>query len=157
MPFFPAYNPDGSLATNAAAAQSAAYGFQSIENPVALATRTKISRKGYRTSINANASYKIIPDLTFKVNVGTTKYNEKYDYYLPTNLSNGANPPGSPQSIAAATAAAQTTDLTDQLGELTLNYNKQFGKHRTLMFWWLHRAKKLMQTLSLVIANRFPE
>jgi TonB-linked SusC/RagA family outer membrane protein len=130
MPFFPAYNADGSLATNAAAAQSPAYGFQSIENPVALATRTKISRKGYRTNINAVASYKILDDLTFKANLGNNTYNEKYDYYLPTNLSSGANPPGSPQSIAAATATAQNTTITDQLAEFTLNYNKQFGKHR---------------------------
>ncbi|MES2266987.1 MAG: TonB-dependent receptor [Bacteroidota bacterium] len=130
MPFFPAYNADGSLATNAAAAQSSAYGFQSVENPVALATRTKISRKGYRTNINAVASYKIIDPLTFKVNVGTNTYNEKYDYYLPTTLSSGANPPGSAQAIAAANAVAQTTTINDQLAEFTLNYNKQFGKHR---------------------------
>lgn len=130
MPFFPAYNADGSLATNAAASQSSAYGYQSIENPVALATRTKISRKGYRTSINAVASYKIIDALTLKANVGTNTYNEKYDYYLPTTLSSGANPPGSPQAIAAATAIAQTTTVNDQLAEFTLNYNKQFGKHR---------------------------
>lgn len=130
MPFFPAYNEDGSLATNAAASQSSAFGFQSIENPVALATRIKINRKGYRTAINTNASYKILPELTFKVNVGLNKYNEKYDYYLPTNLSSGANPPGSPSSIAAATAAAQTTDVLDRLAEFTLNYNKQLGEHR---------------------------
>jgi len=130
MPFFPAYNADGSLATNTAAAQSSAYGYQSIENPVALATRTKISRKGYRTNINAVASYKIIDALTFKANVGTNTYNEKYDYYLPTTLSSGANPPGSAQSIAAANAVAQTNTVNDQLAEFTLNYNKQFGKHR---------------------------
>lgn len=130
MPFFPAYNADGSLATNTAAAQSSAYGYQSIENPVALATRTKISRKGYRTNINAVASYKIIDPLTFKVNVGTNTYNEKYDYYLPTTLSSGANPPGSAQSIAAANAVAQTNTVNDQLAEFTLNYNKLFGKHR---------------------------
>lgn len=129
MPFFPAYNEDGSLATNAAASQSSAYGFQSIENPVALATRTKISRKGYRSNINASASYKILPDLTFKANLGTNTYNEKYDYYLPTNLSNGANAPGSPQSIAAATATAQTTSIVDRLAEFTLNYNKDLEKH----------------------------
>jgi TonB-linked SusC/RagA family outer membrane protein len=130
MPFFPAYNADGSLATNAAAAQSSAYGFQSIENPVALATRTKISRKGYRTNINAVASYKILDDLTFKANLGNNTYTEKYDYYLPTTLSSGANAPGSPQAIAAATATAQNTTITDQLAEFTLNYNKQYGKHR---------------------------
>jgi TonB-linked SusC/RagA family outer membrane protein len=130
MPFFPAYNADGSLATNRAAAESGAYGYQGVENPVALATRTKISRRGYRTSVNAAASYKILQDLTFKANLGTNTYTEKYDYYLPTSLSSGANAPGSPQSIAAATATAQNTVINDQLAEFTLNYNKQFGQHR---------------------------
>ncbi|MCC8424718.1 TonB-dependent receptor [Mucilaginibacter sp. UR6-11] len=129
MPFFPAYNADGSLATNRAASESSAYGWQSIENPVALAERTKINRKGYRGTYNAAVGYTIMPGLVFKANLGMQSYTEKYDYYLPTNLSNGANPPGSPQSIAAATAAAQNLTQSDQLGELTLNYNKQFGKH----------------------------
>jgi TonB-linked SusC/RagA family outer membrane protein len=129
MPFFPAYNPDGSLATNAEAAQSTAYGYQSIENPVALATRTKITRKGYRSTYNANATYTILPGFSAKVNLGTQTYNEKYDYYLPTSLSSGAFPPGSTQSIAAATATAQTITQVDRLAEFTLNYNKQFGQH----------------------------
>jgi TonB-linked SusC/RagA family outer membrane protein len=129
MPFFPAYNSDGSLATNRAAAESAAYGWQSIENPVALAERTKITRKGYRGTYNAAASYTIIPGLVFKANLGMQSYTEKYDYYLPTNLSNGANPPGSPQSIAAATATASDLVQQDKLGEFTLTYDKLFGKH----------------------------
>jgi TonB-linked SusC/RagA family outer membrane protein len=130
MPYFPAYNPDGSLATNAAASQSAAYGYQSIENPLALADRTKITRKGYRSTYNGNVTYTILPGFNAKVNLGTQTYNEKYDYYLPTTLSSGAFPPGSTQSMAAATAAAQTFSQLDQLGEFTLNYNKQLGKHR---------------------------
>lgn len=130
MPYFPAYNANGSLATNAAASQSAAYGYQTIENPVALAERTKITRKGQRGTYNATASYLILPGLTFKANLGTQTYNEKYDYYLPTNLSSGANAPGSTTSINAANAVAQTISQVDQLGEFTLKYNKQFGKHR---------------------------
>ena len=130
MPYFPAYNADGSLATNAAASQSAAYGYQSIENPVALAERTKINRKGQRGTYNATASYLILPGFTFKANLGAQTYNEKYDYYLPTTLSSGANPPGSTAAIAAANAVAQTISQVDQLGEFTLNYNKQLGKHR---------------------------
>ncbi|RWY50068.1 SusC/RagA family TonB-linked outer membrane protein [Mucilaginibacter gilvus] len=129
MPYLPAYNADGSLATNAEASQSAAYGYQGIENPVALATRTKITRKGYRSTYNANATYTILPGFSAKVNLGTQTYNEKYDYYLPTSLSSGAFPPGSTQSIAAATATAQTITQLDRLAEFTLNYNKQFGKH----------------------------
>lgn len=129
MPYLPAYNADGSLATNAEAAQAAAYGYQSIENPVALAERTKITRKGYRSTYNANIVYNILPGFNAKANLGTQTYNEKYDYYLPTNLSSGAFPPGSTQSIAAATATAQTITQLDRLAEFTLNYNKQLGKH----------------------------
>lgn len=129
MPFFPAYNEDGSLATNTAASQSSSYGYQTIENPVALAERTKISRNGYRSSVNIAANYKIFSDLTFRANLGTQTYNEKYDYYLPTTLSSGANPPGSPDAIKAAKAVAQTTMMVDRLGEFTLNYKKQVGQH----------------------------
>ncbi|WP_214073391.1 TonB-dependent receptor [Mucilaginibacter sp. dw_454] len=129
MPFFPAYNADGTLATNRAASESAAYGWQSIENPVALAERTVITRKGYRGNYNGSATYTILPGFTFKANLGMSTYTEKYDYYLPTDLSNGANPPGSPQSIAAATATASDLIQNDRLGEFTLNYDKTFGKH----------------------------
>ncbi|MFT3824196.1 MAG: TonB-dependent receptor [Chitinophagaceae bacterium] len=133
MPIFPAYNADGSLATadKGAGAQTDgyAYAFQGIENPLALAQRVKIYRKGTRSTFNANATYEIIKDLSFKVNLGGQNYNEKYEYYYPTNLSNGVNPPGSSQSILAANASAQNLVMQDQLAEFTLNYRKKFGKH----------------------------
>ena len=129
MPIFKAYNEDGSLAKNEAAALSAGYGYQSVENPVALATETHISRKGQRGTYNGFATFEIIKDLNFKVNLGMQTYNEKYEFYLPTSLSSGANPPGSPQAIAAANAVAQTVMQTDKLAEFTLNYKKNLGKH----------------------------
>lgn len=129
MPIFPAYNEDGSLAKNAASSQASAYGYQTIENPVALATETKINRQGLRGTYNANAAYEIIPSLFFKVNLGMQTYNEKYEFYLPTSLSSGANPPYSPQALAAAQSTAQTITLMDQLAEFTLNYNKRLGRH----------------------------
>ncbi len=129
MPYLPAYNADGSLATNAEAAGSTQYGYQGIENPVALAERIKISRKGYRSRYNANATYNILPGFNFKANLGTETYTEKYDYYYPTTLSSGVFAPGSPQSILAANATASSLTTLDRLAEFTLNYNKQFGKH----------------------------
>ncbi|MDR6561954.1 MULTISPECIES: TonB-dependent receptor [unclassified Arcicella] len=129
MPFFAAYNEDGSLKKNEAAAKSALYAYQSVENPVALATETHISRKGVRGTFSGNATYEIVPSLFAKVNVGLQTYNEKYEFYLPTSLSNGANPPGSAQSIAAANAVAQTRSEMDKLAEFTLNYNGKFGNH----------------------------
>jgi TonB-linked SusC/RagA family outer membrane protein len=129
MPYLPAYNADGSLATNAEAAGSTQYGYQGIENPVALAERIKINRKGYRGHYNAAATYHISKDLDFKTNLGTETYTEKYDYYYPTTLSSGAFPPGSQQSILAANAQASNLVTVDRLAEFTLNYNKQIGKH----------------------------
>ncbi|WP_025762486.1 SusC/RagA family TonB-linked outer membrane protein [Dyadobacter tibetensis] len=129
MPIFKAYNEDGSLAKNEAAALSSNFGYQSIENPVALATETHIHRNGLRGTYNGFATYDILPELQFKANIGLQTYQEKYEFYRPTSLSNGANPPGSPQAIAAANAIAQTRSQIDQLAEFTLNYNKQFGKN----------------------------
>ncbi len=132
MPIFPVYNPDGTLQLGQASQQTDGfqYGFQTIENPVALAERVKITRKGLRATFNSNAVYQIIPSLSAKINVGLQNYNEKYEYYYPTNLSSGINPPGSAAAVAAANASAQTLNSFDKLAEFTLNYKKQFGRHR---------------------------
>ncbi len=129
MPIFPLYNPDGSLALGQAAQQTDgfSYAFQGIENPVALAERVNITRKATRGTYNANATYQFLPELSAKINLGAQTYGEKYEYYYPTSLSSGVNPPGSPQAVAAANAAAQTISMLDQLAEFTVNYRKDFS------------------------------
>ena len=128
-PTFRAYDDNGNLIKNEVAAQQPTYGYQTVENPVALAKETNITRRGLRGTFNGTASYEIIPGLLAKANLGLQTYNEKYDYYLPTSLSNGNNPPYSAASIAAAKATAYTRTDMDMLGEFTLNYTKQFGRH----------------------------
>jgi TonB-linked SusC/RagA family outer membrane protein len=129
MPYFRAYNDDGSLSKNVAAAQSSAYGYQSIENPVAVAKETNITRKGARSTYNGFVIYQLLPSLALKANLGMQTYNEKYEYYRPGSLSSGAFPPYSPQAQAAARDTSRTLSTVDQLGEFTANYKKQFGKH----------------------------
>ncbi len=133
MPIFPAFHEDGSLAlaNEGAGAQfdGYSYAFQGIENPLALAQRVNITRKGTRSTYDVNATYQIVKDLSAKINVGGENYTEKYEYYYPTNLSSGINPPGSSQSVLAANAADQFLTIQDRLAEFTLNYKKQFGKH----------------------------
>jgi TonB-dependent starch-binding outer membrane protein SusC len=130
MPIFPVYNPDGSYALGLPSIpiDGYNYAFQTIENPVALADRVKITRKGTRGTYNANATYEFFPGFSGKVNIGAQTYNEKYEYYYPTNLSSGANPPGSPAAIRAANASSQTLSTLDKLAEFTLNYKKSMGK-----------------------------
>jgi TonB-linked SusC/RagA family outer membrane protein len=129
MPVFPAYNPNGSVATYLADAESAQYGYQSIENPIATAERTQISRQGNRGTYNAFATYELIPHLIFKANLGLQTYAEKYNYYLPSSLSSGTNPPYSAQAVAAAFAQTQNINQKDELGEFTATYSKEFGAH----------------------------
>ncbi len=128
-PNYPAYNADGSIATNIVTALQPQYGFQNIENPLATLEFIKISRVGERATYNTQATYTIANGFTFRANLGMQTYSENYNYYLPTGISNGAFPPYSSASIAAAKAVQQTETLQDQLGEFTLNYTHQFGKH----------------------------
>lgn len=131
MPIFPEYNPDGSLALGAASQPIDGYthSFQGIENPVALATKIKISRNGTRSTYGMYGQYEIIPGLNAKISLNAQTYSEKYNYYYPTDLSNGANPPNSAQAIAAANATAEFLDTKDFLSEFTLNYKKQINKN----------------------------
>ena len=128
-PIFRAYDDNGQLIKNEAASQQPTFGYQTIENPVALAQETNITRKGLRGTYNGTASYEIMPGLVARANVGLQTFNEKYEYYLPTSLSSGNNPPYSPASIAAARATAQTTTVQNLLGEFTATYTRQFGLH----------------------------
>ncbi|RIV23860.1 TonB-dependent receptor [Fibrisoma montanum] len=129
MPIFRAFDDNGNLLKNEAASKAPQFGYQTIENPLALARETNITRRGLRSTINGTASYEIIPGLTARANLGFQAYNEKYEYYLPTSLSSGNNPPYSPAAIAAARATAATTATQNLLGEFTATYNRQFGPH----------------------------
>ncbi|HEY0176853.1 MAG TPA: SusC/RagA family TonB-linked outer membrane protein, partial [Pedobacter sp.] len=130
LPYLPARDANGAPIKYGMNALANQFGYQGIENPLASVEETKSNRLGYRTTINANATYNILDGLDFKTNLGTQIYSEKYDYYLPTSLSNGGgNPPYSASSIAAANATAQNLTQVDKLAEFTLNYTKAIGKH----------------------------
>jgi TonB-linked SusC/RagA family outer membrane protein len=130
LPNLPARDANGVPIQYGMAALSSQYGIQNPENPLATAEQMKITRKGYRSSYNANATYHLLEGLDFKANVGMQTYDEKYDFYLPTSLSSGNMPPYSTDSYKNATATAETFKEVDKLAEFTLNYNRTFGKHK---------------------------
>ncbi|MDO7743203.1 MAG: TonB-dependent receptor [Pedobacter sp.] len=130
IPYLPARDANGAPIKYLQNALANQFGYQGIENPIASAEETKSNRFAARSTYNAYATYDLLKGLTFKVNLGTQTYNEKYDYYLPTSLSaGGGNAPYSPQSIADANAIAQTLSQVDKLAEFTLNYDKTINKH----------------------------
>ena len=154
IPFLPARDANGNPIQFGMGERSSAFGVQNPENPLSTVEQVKITRKGDRSYYNANATYKVLEGLSFKANLGTQTYNEKYDYYLPTSLSNGNNPPFSTASLKAATAIAQTLSQVDQLAEFTLNYNKTFGKH-SLDVLGGYSAQKTTSDLIRVSATGF--
>jgi len=132
LPTLPVYNEDGSYAQYLMADLSANnYGIQNPENPLAYVTQIKNNRRGKKGLYNAFADFAIIDGLNLKVNGGLSTYDEKYDYFRPTSISNGNYRPYSPEAIIAAYADAKTKNEVDKLLETTLNYNKTFGeKHQ---------------------------
>lgn len=133
LPTLPVYNEDGSYAQYLMADLSANnYGVQNPENPLAYATMIKNNRRGKRGFYNAFADFSIVDGLNLKVNGGISTYDEKYDFYLPTSLSNGNNPPYSDNAKTAAYADANTRGELDKLVETTLNYNKTFNEAHQL-------------------------
>lgn len=127
-PIFRSHDENGNLAKGEMTSYSNDFGFQQIENPVALATETKIRRNGVRSTYNLTASYEPITNLFLKANLGMYTYSEKYEFYRPTSLSSGAYQPGSTQAKDAANAIASTTLQSDYLAEFTANYNKTWNK-----------------------------
>jgi len=132
LPTLPVYNEDGTYAQFLMGELSAgSFGIQNPENPLAYVTKIKNNRRGKRGLYSAFADFKIIDGLNLKVNGGLSTYDEKYDYYRPTSISNGDKRPYSPEAITAAYADAKTKNELDKLLETTLNYNKTFGgKHQ---------------------------
>lgn len=128
-PIFRAYDDNGKLIKNEMASYASDYAFQSIENPVALATETKISRNKTHNTYNVSGSYELVDDLFLKANLGMFNTSEKYEFYLPTSLSSGNNPPYSPEAKAAAYALSRFTNVYDYLGEFTANYGKKWAAH----------------------------
>ncbi|MDR1335820.1 MAG: TonB-dependent receptor, partial [Tannerella sp.] len=130
LPVFKCYNGDGSLSKYEMASMSSEFAFQNdIDNPVAMATETVIRRTGKRSTYNVFGSAELLDGLVAKASLGMYSYSEKYDFYRPTGLTSGVNPPYSPQAQAAANAVGRTSGVTDYLGEFTLNYHRQLGEH----------------------------
>ncbi|GAB6123403.1 SusC/RagA family TonB-linked outer membrane protein [Dysgonomonas termitidis] len=130
LPIFKSHNEDGSLSKYEMASYSSEFSFQNdIDNPVAMATETIIRRTGQRSTYNMFGTYELFDGLVAKANLGMYTYNEKYDFYRPTSLTSGVNPPYSVQAQAAANAVGRSYDMIDYLGEFTLSYNKQLGEH----------------------------
>ena len=92
-----------------------------MDNPIASAKGKEATSNAYRTFGTAYAQYKILPDLTFKINFGGDIRNERRDVYISRLTKHGA--------ASGGIASISTGQKSNYLEEATLSYSKKFGKH----------------------------
>ena len=79
-------------------------------------------------NFNTNVSYDILDNLQIKANLGAQYYTYRYWYYRPRSVGQDGDMPNSDGAAARVRARDRSTRDLDKLGELTINYNKTFGK-----------------------------
>lgn len=112
-PTLPVFNEDGS------------YGITRIvnlENPFALSREVIDNASTTRTFANVFAEYFVIPELSFKVNLGTDRQHSRRDAYITRLLKRGEGTRG--------IANARANEAANNLVELTTRYGKTFNVHQ---------------------------
>ena len=118
---YAAYNYDPTLAIRNDDGTYQRSPFISIDNPLALAYGKNAEISSYRTLAVAYADYEILPDWTFKLNIGTDVTNQRKDVYVDRTTNDGrAN--GGIGSIFQETRS-------NYLVEATSTYKKTVGVH----------------------------
>ncbi len=113
-PFLPIYNADGTYLRNPLRNDS--------DNPVAAANGRDIFNINNNIGIKFNLSYKILKDLTLRINNGVSYSNDYYNNFnSPTKTERGRN--------AKGTLDNGTNNYFNLINEDYLTYLKQVGKH----------------------------
>ena len=111
-PSVPIYNPDGSYYRSPA---------MTIDNPVALINGQYALSDGYRTFGNIYGEYYLIPSLSVRLRVGgDVNQSQRNEWLDPITLVGSQN---------NGLATILSGNRNYYLGEGTLNFNQEFGKH----------------------------
>ncbi|MDR0715021.1 MAG: TonB-dependent receptor, partial [Bacteroidales bacterium] len=113
VPVVPIYNADGSYHFD----DTYVLDLNSLASLADVTNETKVNR----TFGNFFAEYKIIPELTAKINAGADFINAKQNFYAPSYTVGGLNTNGAGFVGNNVTQSWQT--------ELTLTYDKSFNEH----------------------------
>lgn len=130
LPNMPAYEANGDFArSEMIKLNKEGWGINFPENPLVIAHELDQRENINRHNLNVNATFNILEGLDLTARLGSQWYNYRYFYYRPMSIgeeSNAAFTEGLRSHNISRTTA--TMDV-DRLGEFTLSYKKQFGKH----------------------------
>jgi TonB-linked SusC/RagA family outer membrane protein len=111
-PTVPIFNPDGSYYRSTA---------MTIDNPVALINGQYAIADSYRTFGNLYGEYYLLPSLSVRLRVGgDVNISQRNEWLDPITLAGSQN---------SGLATILSGNRNYYLGEATLNFNKEIGKH----------------------------
>jgi TonB-linked SusC/RagA family outer membrane protein len=147
-PTIPVYNPDG---TYSSLMQPTPYNLGIIENPVAIAEKTKNNGSSFRTLGTVYADLSIIEGLNFRTSLGGDYIGGISSFYHPSDLGRFG---------AAAPVLAQATASTNRnltwLNENTLTYSREFNEKHNLNALIGYSSQKSHFDGSSLSATNFP-
>lgn len=160
-PMFPAYLPNGEIATDAVITGAADVRSQSnlvslapYVNPLSLAVLNDNTREEYRLLASSFLEYDVIPDLTLKSQISTDILFREDNYFKPSTVGRRGITADSPNNEIFAEYDSRT--ITNWTFENTLTYNKQFeGGHRLNVLAG-YTAQKVRTSTESITANNFP-
>ena len=130
LPNLPAYEANGDYARSEMIQMNKdGWGINFPENPLVVAHELDQTEKISRHNLNFNATFNILDGLDFSARLGSQWYNYRYFYYRPRSIGQGSIPAYHADLNASVLARTTSTYDVDRLGEFTLTYKKQFGKH----------------------------
>ena len=126
-PNLPAYNADGSIATDAMLIENKnGFNVAQIQNPVALAMMVKNQLTTRNFSGNADLEYTILDGLKLKTSFGVESIGMHREYYRPKGLSARYEmAPTTTYNVGEDTRSS----IFNWISETNLTYNKSFDKH----------------------------
>lgn len=144
---YAAYNFDPTLAPRNADGEYQISPFISTDNPLALAYGKTSMIESYRTLGVVFADYKILPSLSFKLNVGTDFTNQRKDNYIDRTTQDG--------SANGGIASIFQENRSNYLIEATSTFNKRFGIHGLTILGGI-TTQKFFNNATDMVSKNFP-
>lgn len=148
-PIYPVYDENGDFNYEH---NHTSYGQSKLNNPVAVATLIEDQMTSIQMLGTAYVEYKILKDLTYKMQ-GSWNYNNYVrDYYRPAALPNSANrtPPSNP------TAESRTKNKYTWVWENTVNYKKKINKVHSISALAGWTAQRYQSNANRITATDLP-
>ncbi|WP_136464968.1 TonB-dependent receptor [Flagellimonas onchidii] len=127
LPFFPAYNEDGTLAISNQVSQATEGDQARTENPVALATLNKDFRRTLIFQGGTFLEYEVLDGLKAKTYWGVDLSSRRRDLFRPSSVGRRNNP-----APVEAFGLNSSLDRLNWLVENTLDYTRTFGENHNL-------------------------